>query len=73
MKFAIYIQGYNEDYDIIDYGEEVAVFTEQKVAEWFISNYEFSIPQSIPHANAVIEELNDNNEFVDIVAEYDIK
>ena len=72
MKYTVYIQGYNEDDTVNDYEDEIATFTEQNPAEWFATHYNFPIPLLTPHAKVIVEEREDNDEFVSVVLESEI-
>lgn len=73
MKYTVYVQGYNEGYDANDYEEEIATFEGKSEAEWFAANYPFPIPLLTPHANVVVEEREDDEEFVDVILEIELK
>lgn len=73
MKYTVYIQGYNEDYEVNDYEDEIATFEGKSEAEWFATNYPFPMPLLTPHANIVVEERDNDGEFVDVILESELK
>ena len=72
MKYTVYIQGFNEDDTINDYDEPIAEFVDEDKAIWFAENYPFNAPLLTPHAKVIVEEREDNGEFVDVVLESEI-
>ena len=73
MKYTVFIQGYNENYEANDYEDEIATFEGKNEAEWFAVNYPFSMPLLTPHAKIVVEERDIDGEFVDVILESELK
>lgn len=73
MKYHVYIQGYNEDDVVNDYDEPVAVFENEEQAIWFATHFPFEAPMLTPHAKAMVEERDgENDDFIDLILESEI-
>ncbi len=75
ITYEVWVLGYDEEDNVTDYEQHIATFTSEKVATWFMNNYEFEKPKEVPNAKAVLEQVvnrENSSECVDLLMETEL-